>query len=106
MIQRVAELAVEAVPACSALSVLEVELGVKDGEETATRSFLNAMNVESVDEGVASPAARIIRKHRRRGITLDFVDAVIAATCLLRGFELATFNRSHYPMPGIDFAPL
>ena len=43
VVQAVANLATETVPACSALSVLEVELGMKDGEETATRSFLSAI---------------------------------------------------------------
>lgn len=106
VIQKIAEFAAETVPACSALSVLEIEIGMKKGEETATRAFLSAMDVQPVDAAVASQAAMYIRTFRRRGITLDFVDACIAATCALNGFQLATFNHQHYPMPGLLFAAL
>jgi predicted nucleic acid-binding protein len=106
VVQQIAAFAAEALPACSALSVLEIEIGMKKGEETATRALLSAMDVQPVDGVVASQAAMYIRTFRRRGITLDFVDACIAATCVLKSFQLATLNRQHYPMPGLRFAAL
>ena len=33
--------------------------------------------------------------------TGDFVDATIAATCLVYGLVLATYNVRHYPMSGL-----
>ncbi|MBI2920851.1 MAG: type II toxin-antitoxin system VapC family toxin [Planctomycetes bacterium] len=103
---RVEAFAQTALPACSALSVAEVESGMKSGEELKTRAFLSAMEVRPVDAAVASEAARRIRHWRARGRTLTLIDACIAATCLLHGFQLATFNRRHYPFTDLTFASL
>ncbi len=106
VIQKIAEFATDTLPACSALSVLEVEIGMKKGEEAATRAFLSAMDVQPVDAAIASQAARHIRTFRHRGITLDFIDACIAATCALKDFQLATLNRHHYPQSDLLFTAL
>ena len=104
VLARVADFARSAVPACSALSVAEVESGMKPGEEAGTRAFLSAMDVQPVDAEIASDAARRMRSWRSRGRTLTLIDACIAATCVLHGFELATFNRRHYPFGDLAFA--
>lgn len=106
VIQKVSDFSRDSLPSCSAMSVLEVELGMKKGEETATRVFLSALDVQAVDGPIASQASTFIREYGRQGITLDFVDALIAATCVLKGFRLATLNRRHYPMTEIAFVPL
>jgi predicted nucleic acid-binding protein len=106
VLERVDEFARTAVPACSALSVAEVESGMKPAEELKTRAFLSAMDVQSVDAAIASEAARHLRQWRSRGRTLTLVDACIASTCMLHGFQLATFNRRHYPFRDLTFALL
>jgi predicted nucleic acid-binding protein len=62
------------------------------------------MRVIDVDRGVAWLAGELISGYGRRGITLDFVDATIAATCLRHHLALATYNVKHYPIRELRFA--
>jgi predicted nucleic acid-binding protein len=94
------------VPACSALSVLEVQLGVRRGEEEKTDRFLGSLRIFEVDRPVAGKAAQIVRENRARGMTIDLPDAVIAATCILYDLVLVTYNKKHYPILQINFHPL
>jgi tRNA(fMet)-specific endonuclease VapC len=94
------------VPACSALSVLEVQLGVKQGEEDKTDRFLRSLKIIDVNWVVANKAAQLIRENKIKGITFDLPDAIIAATCILHDLVLVTYNKRHYPMPQIKFHPL
>jgi len=93
-------------PACSALSVLEVQLGMKKGEEEKTDRFLKSLRIFDVDLEIASKAAQLIRWHKIRGVTLDLPDSVIAATCILHELILVTYNTKHYPISEIKFHPL
>jgi len=92
------------VPCCSALSVTEVVAGMRPKEEPATRDFLQALRVIDVDRSIAWHAGELIGSYARRGITLDFVDATIAATCLRHRLVLATSNVKHYPIRGLRLA--
>ena len=98
------EMSKDDVPRCSALTVTEVVAGMRPREEPATREFLQALRVIDVDRGIAWQAGELIRGHGRRGVTLDFVDATIAATCLRHHLALATYNVKHYPIPELHFA--
>jgi predicted nucleic acid-binding protein len=91
------------VPGCSALSLLEVQLGVKKGEEEKTNYFFGHLKVFDVNREVASKAAQLIREYRGKGVTLDIPDAVIAATCILNDMVLVTYNRKHYPIKELEF---
>ena len=93
-------------PACSALSVLEVQLGVKKGEEEKTDRFLRSLKIFDVNMEIADKAAQLIRRHKTRGVILDLPDSVIAATCILHELILVTYNTKHYPIPEIKFHPL
>jgi predicted nucleic acid-binding protein len=93
-------------PACSALSVLEIQLGVKRGEEEKTDRFLKSLRIFDVDMEIASKAAQLIRERKAKGITLDLPDSVIAATCILHELILVTYNIKHYPISEIKFHPL
>jgi len=93
-------------PACSALSVLEVQLGVKKGEEEKTDRFLRSLRIFDVNMEIASKAAQLIRRCKPKGVTLDLPDFVIAATCLLHELILVTYNTKHYPISEIKFHPL
>ena len=93
-------------PACSALSVLEIQLGVKKGEEEKTDRFLRSLRIFNVDMEIASKAGQLIRRYKARGVTLDLPDSVIAATCILFELILVTYNTKHYPISEIKFHPL
>ncbi len=94
------------VPACSSLSIVEVQQGVKPGEEKKTDAFLNSLTVYPVDRKIATEAGRCIRGYKKRGIVLGIPDAVIAATCLVYNLVLLTYNQVHYPMPELKLYPL
>ncbi len=93
-------------PACSALSVLEIQLGVKKGEEEKTDRFLKSLRIFDADIEIASKAAQLIRQSKTRGVTLDLPDSVIAATCILHDLILVTYNTKHYSLHEIKFHPL
>jgi len=98
------QLAREGVPYCCALSVTEIVVGMRPREALATRTFLNALAVITIGREVAGRAGELIRDYARQGVTLDFVDATIAATCLTHRLALATYNVRHYPMPDLQKA--
>ena len=94
-------------PACSALSVLEVQLGVKKGEEEKTDRFFKSLRILDVNMEIANHAARLIREYRTKGVTLDLPDAIIASTCiLLHDLTLVTYNTKHYPIAELKFYPV
>lgn len=95
----ISELSKFGVPCSSALSVTEVVAGIRRGGEPDTRAFLDAVDVIPVSREIAWQAGDLIREYARRGVTLDFVDATIAATCLAHRLRLATYNVRHFPMP-------
>lgn len=94
------------VPACSALSVIEVQLGVKKGEEDKTDRFLGSLRVFDVNRDIANQAALLIRGCKARGIKMEVPDAVIAGTCVVNDLVLVTYNTKHYPIPELKFHPV
>lgn len=93
------------VPACSAISVVEVQLGVKKGEEEITADVLDSLKVFSVDKQVAQKAGEIIRKKRQKEVSVNVNDAIIAATCILHNLTLVTYNIKHYPFKEFELYP-
>ncbi len=93
-------------PACSALSVLEVLLGLKKGEEDKTDRFLGSLRIFDVNREIANEAAKLIREYKAKGVTLDLPDAVIASTCILYDLILVTYNTKHYSIKELKFHPL
>jgi predicted nucleic acid-binding protein len=81
---------------CSVLSVAEVEQGVRRGEEERTREFLRSLEAHPVDRGTAERAGEIVRDLRAQGFTVGLADALIAATCILRGLTLVTYNLADF----------
>ena len=94
------------VPGCSAISILEVEMGMKKSEEEKTRRFLKALKVFEINREVASQAAKIVRDQKSKGLTLGWRDAIIVGTCLLNNLTLVTYNRKHYPVETLEFFPV
>ena len=93
------------IPACSPISVIEVKLGVKSGEDKKTNAFLNSLEVYPIDRQVADKASESITECRRKGITLGIPDAIIAATCTIHQLTLVTYNTKHYPLAEVKFYP-
>ncbi len=91
--------------ACSAISVVEIQAGVRPGEEEKTDTFLTSLRVYNLDFEIASLAGRYLRDYKSKGITLDFADAVIAATAVTHELTLVTYNVRHYPMPAVRLYP-
>ncbi len=91
---------------CSALSVFEVELGMRRGEEDRTRDLLRSLTCYPVEGEIAAQAAVWFRAYRRKGRTLDFIDLLIAATCLRWNLNLVTYNPKDFPMPDLALLPL
>lgn len=100
------ELQAFGVPSCSALSILEVQVGVKKGEEAKTDLFLGSLTVFDVTKKIADKAALSIREQRAKGVTIDLPDAIIAATCMVHRLTLVTYNKKHYPFANLTFHPL
>ena len=93
-------------PACSVLTFLKVQLGVRKGEEDKTDRFLGSLRVFDVNTEIANKAATLIREYKAKGITLDLPDAIIASTCMLNDLILVTYNTKHYPVSGLKFHPV
>jgi predicted nucleic acid-binding protein len=91
-------------PTCSAISVLEVQLGVKTkDEEGKTNRFLESLKVFDVNMDIARIAAQLIREYKVKGVTIDIPDSIIASTCILHDLILVTYNRKHYPISELKF---
>jgi predicted nucleic acid-binding protein len=91
-------------PACSAISVLEVQLGVKTkDEEGKTNRFLGTLKIFDVNMEIAKIAAQLIREYKAKGVTIDIPDSIIASTCILHDLILVTYNRRHYPISELKF---
>lgn len=87
----------DAVPACSELSRVEMVRGLRHPELPAGESLMRALRWVAVDEEIARRAGTLGRRWRRsHGI--GTVDLVIAATAQHLEAGLATSNTRHFPM--------
>lgn len=93
----------ESEAACSVLSRVEIEGGMRSAERTAVARLFDAMQVEPVTDVIARRASERLRAYRRSHPGIDVVDYVIAATAEIQGAELLTLNVKHFPMvPGLE----
>ena len=93
-------------PGCSAVSVFEVQMGVKRGEEEATLRFLKALKIFDINWEAADRSAQLVREYKSKGQTLGVADALIAGTCLYHDLTLVTYNRKHYPIAELNIYPV
>lgn len=85
----------------SAITVAEIEAGLRSGEQAMVDALFASMKVFPVTTEIARTAGRYKAKFARSdGVLLP--DALIAATALHHDCELCTLNRKHYPMPDIQ----
>lgn len=85
----------------SVLTIYELTAGMREKEKIATRNFIGACTMEDVSPEVAMRAGELYRKYRAKGITLNSLDCLIAATALVKGCKVATRNVKHYPENGL-----
>ncbi len=91
--------------ACSAINVLEVEVGAKPSEMKAVHQHLGSYEILPVLPSTARKAAEMLRSASRKPHRGEWADAVIAATALLNDLTLVTFNTRHYQYPGLSLYP-
>jgi predicted nucleic acid-binding protein len=83
--------------ACSVLSRVEIEGGMRSGERAAVGRLFAALKLEPVTDAIARRAAVHLRTFRRSHPGIDLVDYVVAATAESLGAELLTLNVRHFP---------
>jgi predicted nucleic acid-binding protein len=84
--------------ACSVLSRVEIEGGMRSAERAAVARLFSSLQVEPVTDVIAKRAGERLRAYRRSHPGIDVVDYVIAATAEIQGAELLTLNVKHFPM--------
>lgn len=84
--------------AVSVLTVAELHVGVRDGDERlALDAMLDTFRVLPLEDSVARTGGLFRRDYgKSHGVGLN--DALIAAAVLEQGLTLATLNVKHYPM--------
>lgn len=82
----------------SVLCRLEVQAGIRRGEDRRTNRMLEAIEWWPVDDPVLDRAAALARRHGPANRGVGAVDYCVAATTLLLGAELVTTNVKHFPM--------
>ncbi len=84
--------------ASSVLCRLEIQAGIRRGEERRTNRMLDAVEWWPVDDPILEKAAALARRHGPANRGIGAVDYCIAATALLLDAELLTTNVKHFPM--------
>jgi len=84
--------------AASAISIAELYVGVRDGEERGRLdAFVNAFTVLPLNRNAAVQAGLWRQKYGPSHGT-GLADALIAASVAAAGATLVTLNRRHFPM--------
>jgi len=84
--------------ALSAISVAELYVGVRDGEEQSRlEDFIAAFETLPVDAPIAIQSG-LWRRHYGRSHGTGLADALIAASVSAAQATLVTLNRKHFPM--------
>jgi predicted nucleic acid-binding protein len=88
--------------ASSVLCRLEVQSGIRRGEERRTDRLLGVIEWWPVDDPVLDKATSLARRHGPANRGIGAVDYCLAATALILDGDLATTNVKHFPMfPGL-----
>jgi len=84
--------------ACSVLSRVEIEGGMRSGERAAVARLFSALYLEPVSDAITRRAGEYLRSHRRSHPGVDIVDYVVVATADVLEADLLTLNVRHFPM--------
>lgn len=84
--------------ALSVISVAELYVGVRDGEERSRlNDFISAFETLSIDTPIAIQAG-LWRRNYGRSHGTGLADALIASSASAAQATLVTLNRKHFPM--------
>jgi predicted nucleic acid-binding protein len=86
------------VVAASALSRIELSIGMRPAERRATDALVGALRWLIVDAAVTEQADTLARRYARSHSGIDAVDYCVAASALVHGLDLWTLNVRHFPM--------
>jgi tRNA(fMet)-specific endonuclease VapC len=92
--------------ACCPINVTEVYAGLRPKEEAATEAFLASLQYFPITVPAARSAGELKREHRRKGITLNLGDVIIAAVALSNQLILLTDKVKDFPMKELSLYPL
>jgi predicted nucleic acid-binding protein len=81
--------------AISAITRVEVRARMQEYEQYTTQKLLSRFLTYEVDAEIADLAGDLIAHSRTRSL-LSLPDAVIAATALVEGLTLITYNTAHF----------
>jgi len=88
-------------PAVSAITVAEIEVGIREPERETVEALLDRLPALDLDPEIARTGGRFRREYgASHGVLL--LDALIAATAVRHGRTLYTLNRKHYPMQEVQ----
>jgi len=91
----------------SAITRLEVHVGMRPDERYATNKLLSCFITYDLNRDIADRAGDLIRESQDRHVSLSVPDAIIAATALTNGLTLVTLNQVDFEgIPGLSLAPL
>ena len=91
--------------AISAITRLEIRVGMREQERYITNKLLSRLITLDIDAEVADLAGDLLRKYRNTQTPLTIPDAIIAATALRHGLILVTYNPKDFPMPNLLLYP-
>lgn len=83
----------------SAVCIAEVQMGVRENEQEKTDIFADSLEIFDINAETARIGAFYVREYKKKGVTLNLIDCLIAATCILNNLILVTYNKSHFKIP-------
>ena len=88
----------EAQPACSEISRIEVIQGLRSAERRKANALFALIDWVPITETIAQRAGELGRKWRRSHPGIGVADLAIAATAEQLEATIATLNLKHFPM--------
>jgi len=83
----------------SAICIAEVQLGVRENEKEKTDMFADSLEVFDITVEIGRIGAFYVREYKNKGVTLNLIDCLVAATCVLNNLILVTYNKRHFGIP-------
>jgi predicted nucleic acid-binding protein len=83
------------------VTVTEIYAGMRPHEEGPTRAFMDSLLFLPVTKEIAERAGYLKAFYTKRGKSLSFQDATIAAIAIAHGCTLVTENVKDFPMPDV-----
>ncbi len=90
----------------SVIVVIEFLTGAKESEIKIFEALLTRFGAVEVDVEMARMAAFYRKNFLKLKRKVYLPDCVLAATCKLNDYKLATLNKKDYPMKDIEFCKL